>query len=320
MRILVVDDSEDARDVLAATLMSGGYDDVVCATSGADALARLAATEEAPTEPVDVILLDVMMPEMDGIEVCASIRADARYQDVPILMVTAATDKNLLSHAFVAGASDYVTKPYDRTELLTRIRTALKLKGELDRRRAREVELSTRGPVGEVPHPVADVPIDAPTGLFGYQSVDTLLRSDRPARIAGVVVFRIDGMARFRTRYGQAGEDELARRIADGLRTLPARLGDQFARYGNDLFVALLCSADAASLRALADEARRLVSSLKIANPDSPVSPYVTLSVGAALCDGGSGDVRSTFAKALGAADSASTKGDTVVIEEGSGA
>lgn len=317
MRILVVDDSEDARDILAATLMSGGYDDVVCADSGADALAKLSIGSDAPTDPLDVILLDVMMPGMDGIEVCASIRADPRYEDVPVLMVTAITDKKLLSHAFVAGASDYVTKPFDRTELLTRIRSALKLKRELDRRRAREEELSKLATSGSKPRETVDVPIDPVTGLLNYQSVDALLRSEQRGHIVAVVAFRIDELARFRARHGQAGEDDLIRRVGGSLSALPARLGDIFARYGDDLFVAVLSDGDAGSFRTLAEEAQRRVMDLKIAHTDSPIASCVTLSIGAAFCDARRGDARTTFADALAAVESASARGNTVVFDGG---
>src|SRR5258707_12820886 len=91
----------------------------------------------------DIVLLDTMMPEMDGIEACARIRSDARYADIPIIMVTSVDDIDSLANAFVAGASDYVTKPVNRIELLARVRAAPKLKGEPDRRPARE-----RGPLG----------------------------------------------------------------------------------------------------------------------------------------------------------------------------
>src|SRR3984957_12128702 len=105
MRILVVDDSEDSRDLTEGALLSAGYTDVLTASSGWHALKILdvgRATEENPA--VDVALLDIVMPEMDGVEVCARIRNDRRYADLPIIMVTSLDDMNSLSNAFVAGA------------------------------------------------------------------------------------------------------------------------------------------------------------------------------------------------------------------------
>src|SRR5271165_1948726 len=144
MRLLVVDDSEDSRDLTEGALLSAGYANVVTAASGWEALKALdvgRATEERPD--FDVVLLDIVMPDMDGVETCARIRNDQRFADLPIIMVTSLDDMNSLSNAFVAGATDYVTKPINRIELIARVRAALKLKQELDRRQAREQELLT---------------------------------------------------------------------------------------------------------------------------------------------------------------------------------
>lgn len=91
---------------------------------------------------VDLILMDSKMPDMDGIEACRRIKAVGRYQDVPILMVTARDNTKFLKAAFDAGAIDYITKPLDKVELLPPVRSALKLKHEIDRRKAWEQELT----------------------------------------------------------------------------------------------------------------------------------------------------------------------------------
>src|SRR5579862_4692204 len=142
LRILVVDDQEDSRDLTEGALLSAGYTDIVTAESGWGALKILdvgRTTEAGP--PVDLMLLDIVMPEMDGVEACARVRNDERYADLPIIMVTSLDDMDSLTNAFVAGANDYVTKPINRIELVARVRAALKLKAELDRRQAREREL-----------------------------------------------------------------------------------------------------------------------------------------------------------------------------------
>jgi DNA-binding response OmpR family regulator len=107
--------------------LSAGYADIVTAASGWEALKILdvgRTTDENPS--VDVVLLDIVMPEMDGVEACARIRNDPRYADLPIIMVTALDDMNSLANAFVAGATDYVTKPVNRVELVARVRAALR--------------------------------------------------------------------------------------------------------------------------------------------------------------------------------------------------
>src|SRR5262249_14986785 len=131
MHIMVVDDSEDWRDLTEAALMSAGYEEITTAESAVDAYRQLGlATPRVADHSVDLVVLDLFMPEIDGIQACAQIRSDERYTDVPIIMVTAANDMDSLSNAFVAGATDYITKPFNRVELLARVRSALKIKAE----------------------------------------------------------------------------------------------------------------------------------------------------------------------------------------------
>src|SRR5665213_4591153 len=101
MRILVVDDSEDWRDLTEAALMSAGYEEVSTAESATDAYGKLGLAARARTDAgeADLVVLDLFMPEIDGIEACAQIRNDTRYADVPIIMVTAANDMDSLSNA-----------------------------------------------------------------------------------------------------------------------------------------------------------------------------------------------------------------------------
>ena len=144
MRILVIDDSENSRDLTEGALLSAGYTDIVTASSGWEALKIFDVGRDTRRQADHrCCLLDIVMPEMDGVEACARIRNDPRYADLPIIMVTALDDMNSLSNAFVAGATDYVTKPVNRVELVARVRAALRLKQELDRRQARERELLT---------------------------------------------------------------------------------------------------------------------------------------------------------------------------------
>jgi len=82
-----------------------------------------------------------MMPGLDGVEACRRIKAVERFRDTPIIMVTAMSEAGFLEAAFAAGAVDYLTKPVNRVELLARVRSALRLKREMDRRKAREQEL-----------------------------------------------------------------------------------------------------------------------------------------------------------------------------------
>ncbi|HJU06430.1 MAG TPA: response regulator [Nitrospiraceae bacterium] len=142
MAILIVDDSVDARLLLQSVLRSSGHHNPVMAGSMSEAFARI--TEGAApgqTLDIDLVLLDIDMPDINGIEACRQIKKDARLCDVPIIMVTAAARDQVLVDAFQAGAIDYITKPFRRPELLARVRSALTLKREMDARKAREQDL-----------------------------------------------------------------------------------------------------------------------------------------------------------------------------------
>jgi two-component system cell cycle sensor histidine kinase/response regulator CckA len=119
--ILVVDDNEDNRLIAATNLEMAGYT-VLTAEAGVPALETLAA------DPVDLVLLDIMMPGIDGYEVCRRIRADQALRTVKVLMLTAKAGSRDVIDGFEAGADDYVTKPFEIDELLARVRNLVGLK------------------------------------------------------------------------------------------------------------------------------------------------------------------------------------------------
>jgi len=118
--ILIVDDEPSARDTLEALLVNQGYR-LAFAANGVEALSK--AAELGP----DLILLDVMMPVMDGFEVCQRLRADPLLAEAPIVMVTALDDRASRLRGLEAGADDFVSKPFDRDELRARVRTITRL-------------------------------------------------------------------------------------------------------------------------------------------------------------------------------------------------
>lgn len=129
MRILIVDDSEDSRDLSEVALRSAGYTDIVATASGCETLKFLDVGRTSDdAAAVDMVLLDIVMPKMDGIEVCACVRSDPRYADLPIIMVTSLDDVSSKANAFVAGATGYITKPVNSIELAAQMHAALRHK------------------------------------------------------------------------------------------------------------------------------------------------------------------------------------------------
>lgn len=133
MTILLVDDNEVNLFVIEKILKSAGYDNCVSLTTAHALFDYLQLDAQNPTNnSVDLILLDIMMPEIDGIEACKRIKENERLKDIQIIFVTALEDKTKLAEALDIGGIDYITKPINKIELLARIRVALRLKAELD--------------------------------------------------------------------------------------------------------------------------------------------------------------------------------------------
>src|SRR6266446_2046903 len=130
-RVLVVDDVEANVKLLEAKL-SSEYFDVLSAYNGRSAL------EIADSELPDVILLDVMMPRMDGFEVCRRLKANPRTADIPVVMVTALSEVSDRLRGLEAGADDFLTKPVSDIALFARVRSLVRMKRMMDELRLRE--------------------------------------------------------------------------------------------------------------------------------------------------------------------------------------
>jgi len=127
-RILIVDDDPHAVEILTRMLSRQGYE-CVTANSGS------AALEKLKLQPVDVVLLDVMMPEMDGLQVCEQLAKDDGLRQIPVILLTAKDDLETRARGMALGVSEYLTKPINKRELFTRIAAQLHSR-ELSRRMA----------------------------------------------------------------------------------------------------------------------------------------------------------------------------------------
>jgi CheY-like chemotaxis protein len=144
MSILIVDDSTDQQLLLRTILNKAGHQDLLVVESAAAAYDHLGIDHPKPREhfhSIDLILMDFLMPGIDGVAATRHIKSMDTLQDIPVIMVTAKTDLGNLQAAFSAGAMDFITKPVNSVELLARVNSALMLKKEMDCRKAREQDL-----------------------------------------------------------------------------------------------------------------------------------------------------------------------------------
>ena len=144
-KILIADDNEQNRELLEAYLLDGDYE-IEMSVDGPSTLEKVKSFEP------DIVLLDIMMPKLSGYEVCQRLKADAATHDIPILMVTALNEMGDIEKAVAAGCDDFLTKPVNRLELTTRVRSLLRVRhltNERDRLLAYLAEVeSALGPRG----------------------------------------------------------------------------------------------------------------------------------------------------------------------------
>jgi PleD family two-component response regulator len=314
MSILVVDDSEDGRDITEAMLLAAGYEQVSTAGSANDAYRLLGIGAAASASVVvDLVLLDIVMPDVDGIEACARIRKDQRYGSVPIIMVTALGDTDSLANAFVAGANDYITKPVNRVELLARVRSALKLKAEFDRREAREAEL-TRLASKPGDHRAASW-IDAATGLFvgeiaeAYLLTDVIFHSGNETSIIALKIDRISA----RQETGKTPELGILARVAATVRAFAATIGAVAAIYRDGVIVLILPDHSRAPAVKMAETLRTSIAGLGIANPEAIAAHHVTVSVAVVTGGNGAGRIHLLTRAITAVSEIAAAGGDCVV-------
>jgi sigma-B regulation protein RsbU (phosphoserine phosphatase) len=158
MVILIVDDSRDEQDLLSTRLRAAGYGSLRVADSAEAALGILGQGNPGQrTEAVDLILMDIMLPGVDGLDACRRITTTEWLQDIPIIVITAKTEEQDLLAAFAAGAMDYIRKPVNPVELVARVSSALTLRAERNTRKAREQELLLR--TQELEHALREVKV-----------------------------------------------------------------------------------------------------------------------------------------------------------------
>lgn len=288
--ILVVDDFEDGRLMLGGLLRAAGYPNVIYASSAEEVMRQFAMDSPHPApHGIDLVLLDISMPHVDGIELCRRIKARPALADVPIIMVTAHTDEEVVARAFEAGAIDYISKPIRVVELLARVRSALRLKCEMDSRRDRERDLLEMTRWLEEANASLQrlTTLDPLTGVSNRRRFDALLasewrRSTRAREPLSIVMIDIDHFKAYNDHFGHPAGDACLRRVAVALRRMVQRSSDELCRYGGEEFAAVLPKTDEQGAMRVGESLRRAVVALRLPSPPTVETPHVTISVGVA--------------------------------------
>jgi diguanylate cyclase (GGDEF)-like protein len=259
MKILVVDDSPSNIRVLSETL--GQEYHVIYAMNGVDALAS--AMNGSP----DLILLDIMMPGMDGYEVCSKLKADSRTNEIPIIFITALDAEQHETVGLELGGIDYITKPINPNLVRLRVRNHIELKMLQDHYK----NLST---------------IDGLTGIANRRRFNDFIeqewrRSMRSQSVLSLIMIDIDNFKQYNDHYGHSVGDDCLKLIAVAMFGSLERATDLLARYGGEEFVCVLPGTDIEGAKILGEKLRSKVASMKIPHAKSTTQVgYVTISLG----------------------------------------
>ena len=236
---------------------------VLMATSGAKALAL------CKEDPPDLVLLDVEMPELDGYEVCARLKADEATRNIPVIFVTSHTDADEETRGLELGATDFIAKPVNPAVVRARVKTHLTLKAQSDLLRQM-------------------VFLDGLTGVANRRCFDERLdvewrRAARNASPLALLMLDVDHFKRFNDCYGHQTGDECLRQVAAAIKGSLVRPGDVVARYGGEEFACVLPATDFEGALAVGAGIERAVRGLQIPHAQSDVSDVLTLSIGVSM-------------------------------------
>lgn len=259
-KVLVADDDAINREVLAE-LLKPEYT-VLLAKDGTQALDR--AVRHVP----DLILLDVMMPDMDGFEVLHRLRDDPRTADIAVIFVSGLGRPEDEAQGLKLGASDYIAKPFNATVVMARVALHLQM-------------VRQRRMLERLAH------VDGLTELANRRRFDEMFelefqrarRHDTPLSVA---LLDIDAFKQYNDHYGHPAGDRALRAVARAAAAAMRRPGDLAARYGGEEIVLLMPETDAADGRAVVERLRDSLNRLEIPHVGSPVSSVLTVSVGGA--------------------------------------
>ena len=256
--LLIFDDEKQNR--LLLTELFGTTYKIIQAKNGVQAL------EKARQHRPDLILLDVLMPEMDGMGVLRELKRDDATRLIPVIFITALDSATDEENGLNLGAVDYISKPFHPPIVRVRVRNQLQL---VHQQRLLEQLAS----------------LDGLTGIPNRRQFDATLlkewhRCQRNQQPLSLIVADVDFFKKYNDALGHAAGDRVLQEVAATLRQAARRPGDLVARYGGEEFVLLLPETNATGAQALAEGLQQLLHSKALPHPDSSLGPWLTMSMG----------------------------------------
>ncbi len=257
-QLLVVDDQAVNIQVLNQVFQQDH--DVFMATSGRQAL------DMCLKHQPDLVLLDVVMPGMDGYEVCRQLKKDPRTRDIPVIFVTSQDNPFDETQAFAEGGVDFINKPVNAAVVRARVHTHLTIKAQADLLRRLAF-------------------IDGLTGVANRRHFDEQFDAEwnaarRNGTSLGLILLDVDDFKAYNDNYGHEQGDFCLRQVAYALNGELKRGRDLLARYGGEEFVALLPNTDLQGAQRKAEDFRMAVTALQIAHAHARACDHVSISLG----------------------------------------
>jgi diguanylate cyclase (GGDEF)-like protein len=242
MRILIADDDDVSRLALKAMLVRDGYE-VTAVSDGAQAWEILRGEN-----PPRLAILDWLMDEMDGVEVCRRVRARPELRDIFLILLTSRVDQDHIVTGLAAGANDYVTKPFDRNELLARVRVGAQMMSLYAELAVRMRELD------------ALATMDALTGIANRRAFQArldaeIVRTNRYRSPLALLMLDVDHFKSLNDAHGHQAGDQVLQKMGRLLAS-SSRETDLVARYGGEEFAIILVNADKTAAHVIAERFR----------------------------------------------------------------
>lgn len=259
--VLIVDDMTTNLLILS-DLLKDEYQ-IKIAKNGQKALDIVHSSDE-----VDIILLDIMMPDIDGYEVCRELKSNPKTKNIPIIFVTAKDNDADEEYGLNLGAIDYITKPFNKAIVRLRIRNHLELKLKSDLLE----ELSMYDGLTHIPN----------RRFFDEVFQSTYKEVKRENKSLAVMMIDIDFFKLYNDNYGHGKGDETLKKVAQALQMTLKRPTDLVARYGGEEFIVLLKDIGEENVKKVALNLLQAVQELQITHEYSKVEQIVTISIGVA--------------------------------------